>query len=360
MALLCKQRERATALKFEVVGMSPDGKNPHSGASFPWSLRRAHSPHRVCPTNSTLAAKRKSKASAVVAAVGRNNVCRPCRKGPGEDITSRATQVCSTKIEARIQEVARVVPRNNPVTPKWLGTRATLLHQIANGELCAGQRLPAEPELAGTLGVSRATLRDALRSLEDDGFLSRRPGAGTRVVAGPRLKHSLNNNFGVADVIRSMGMTPGTQSLEVHLLGASVEEAQDLKVDVGSPLVVVERVRTADQVPVVFSTSFYAAGDDHASVEQLQDIGEESLYQVLERLSGRAVQYGLGTIAPATAGARLASKLHVAAGTLLMHLRQVDCDEDWAPVMVSSEYYLSEAFEFKVVRRGTRATASSS
>ena len=246
------------------------------------------------------------------------------------------------------------------MTPKWLNTRATLLHQIESGELRAGERLAPEPELASTLGVSRATLRDALRSLEDDGFLSRKPGAGTRVATGPRLSHSLNNNFGVADVIRSMGMIPGTQSLEIHLVDASEEEARDLKIEVGASLMVVERVRTADQVPVVFSTSFYPAGDEPESVEQLQDIGEDSLYQVLERLSGRAVHYGLGTIAPTTVSSRLASKLQVPTGTLLMHLRQVDYDEDWTPVMLSSEYYLSEAFEFKVVRRGTRATPPTS
>lgn len=59
-----------------------------------------------------------------------------------------------------------------------LAIRDKLAQRMSSGGLAAGARLPPEPELAAELGVSRATLREALRSLED-GFVSRRRGAGT-------------------------------------------------------------------------------------------------------------------------------------------------------------------------------------
>src|SRR5262249_22655663 len=57
--------------------------------------------------------------------------------------------------------------------------RDEIAARIASGRLPPGAKLPAEPELAEELGVSRATLREALRSLEEDGFVTRTRGAGT-------------------------------------------------------------------------------------------------------------------------------------------------------------------------------------
>ena len=44
---------------------------------------------------------------------------------------------------------------------------------IVDGTRAPGERLPSEPDLARTLGISRPTLRDALRALEDEGLVRR-------------------------------------------------------------------------------------------------------------------------------------------------------------------------------------------
>jgi GntR family transcriptional repressor for pyruvate dehydrogenase complex len=56
---------------------------------------------------------------------------------------------------------------------------------IALGELGPGDRLPAERELAESLSVSRTSLREALRQLEDKHLIERRPGRGTVVLPPP-------------------------------------------------------------------------------------------------------------------------------------------------------------------------------
>src|SRR5262249_34189872 len=88
--------------------------------------------------------------------------------------------------------------------------RDQLAERIASGTLAPGTRLPPEPRLAEELEVSRATLREALRSLEEDGYVTRRRGAGTYVVGHPRLRNNLDVNFGVTEAIRASAMRPGT------------------------------------------------------------------------------------------------------------------------------------------------------
>src|SRR5918992_38985 len=167
--------------------------------------------------------------------------------------------------------------------------REDLVRRLEAGEWRPSERLPSEPDLAASLGVSRATLRDALRSLEEDGFVTRVQGSGTFVTHRPRLRNNV-------DVV------PG------WLLGD------------GSALL--ERTRTG------------------------------SVYHLLERQLGVVIRQGVATSRPANADAGLAARLQVPAGTLLLYLLQVDYDLDGRPVLLSHEHHLADAFEIAVVRRG--------
>jgi GntR family transcriptional regulator len=245
--------------------------------------------------------------------------------------------------------------------PRWVAVQNALLARIRTGEWPPGGRLPAEPELAIELGVSRATLREALRSLTESGYLERRPGAGTRVVTTqPVLSTSLDNNTGVADIIRSMGMVPGTRSLEFHLAEAPDDVARDLALGDQRTVVVIERVRTADGKPVIWSRHYYPPTESWDEGAMLAGFDNESLYTLLQIRAGISIQYAIATIAPAVADSALADRLAVATGTLLMHFRQIDFDTARRPVILSSEYYRGDAFEFTIFRRGPRAPASSS
>ncbi len=234
------------------------------------------------------------------------------------------------------------------------------MQRIEAGEWRPSDRLPSEPDLAASMGVSRATLRDALRSLEEDGFVTRLQGSGTFVTHRRRMKNNLDANFGVTDLIRSMGMRPGTDGARTFEARATAEEAELLAIPRGSPVRCLERVRTADGQPVVFSVDVIPAGRLRDRLDLLGEVGEGSVYELLERELGAVVRQGVATIRPANADDELAVRLRVPAGTLLLYLLQVDYDLDGRPVLLSHEHHLADAFEIAVVRRGpgpsTKAT----
>jgi GntR family transcriptional regulator len=58
-----------------------------------------------------------------------------------------------------------------------------LLAQIADGTLAIGDRLPTEEQLCADYGLARGTVRRALGRLDELGLISRRPRAGTTVIA---------------------------------------------------------------------------------------------------------------------------------------------------------------------------------
>ncbi|MGH2659822.1 MAG: GntR family transcriptional regulator [Actinomycetota bacterium] len=229
--------------------------------------------------------------------------------------------------------------------------REQLAGRIASGEMAPGSQLPSEPALAANLRVSRATLREALRSLEEEGLVSRTRGAGTFVTHRPHLRNGLDDNFGVTDAIRAAGMEPGTESVTVVEASGSPEEARQLGLQPGHPVVVVERVRTANRRPVVYSRDILprAVVKDPAHLASLSD---GSIYEYLERRLSVVVRYGVARLRPVKADRRIADKLRVIKGALLLYLRQLDFDETEHPVLYSHGYHLADALEFTVARRG--------
>lgn len=230
--------------------------------------------------------------------------------------------------------------------------RESLVRRIEAGEWRPSDRLPSEPALAASMGVSRATLRDALRSLEEDGFVTRVQGSGTFVTHRPRMKNNLDVNFGVTQLIRSMGMRPGSERARTLQRAAGPEEAGLLAIPEGSPLRCLERVRTADGQPVVLSVDMVAEERLGDRPDILEEVGDGSVYRLLERELDIVIRQGVAAIRPANADNALALRLGVPAGTLLLYLRQVDYELDGRPVVLSHEHHLADAFEIAVVRRG--------
>ena len=226
-------------------------------------------------------------------------------------------------------------------------TAAGLRSRIREGEWRPGERLPAEPDLAERVGVSRATLRDAIRVLEQDGYLRRAHGSGTYVTQRPLLRNNLEQNFGVTDLIEEFGMRPGTRERSLREEPADAEVAEGLGVAPGTPVHALRRVRTAGGEPIVLSADFWAP----AVLDPARLDGHRSLYAALQA-AGHGVHHGVARIRPATAEPELAARLNVEPGALLLVLLQIDYDARDGPLIVSREHHLADAFAMTVYRKG--------
>ena len=127
-----------------------------------------------------------------------------------------------------------------------------LKQDIEKGVYKEKEKLPSEFDLAKQLGVSRATLREALRILEEENVIIRRHGVGTFVNAKPMFTSGIEQLNSVTDMIHQAGMKPGT-----IFLSSSTRDPQKRIFVVSHVLLVrklfvIERVRTANGEPVVY------------------------------------------------------------------------------------------------------------
>ena len=227
--------------------------------------------------------------------------------------------------------------------------RDGLRRSVITGSYAPGSRLPNEDALAASFGVSRATIREAVRGLVEEGYLARRQGSGTFVTARPLLRNSLDTNFSYTSYLESTGVRAGRRILGLTTVPASDGVAEQLHLEPGRHVVELRRVRTADDRPAVYSIDHLPA--DVIDAERDGEALGGSLYALLAA-RGHPVRHGEAVVAPASADDELAAILEVEPGTLLQHLQQVDVDGTGRRVLFSLEWHVPDVIELRVYRRG--------
>jgi DNA-binding GntR family transcriptional regulator len=226
-----------------------------------------------------------------------------------------------------------------------------LRQAITGGTFRPGSQLPTESELCEMLGVSRTVVREALRVLEDDGLVARRHGVGTFVRNRPILKN-LNFNFGITEMIESAGLKSGTSHLAIQKENADPEKAEQLRVPQGTPLITVERVRTADGRPVVYSLDTLTESLNQRAAINPEALLTESIYSLLQTSLGNVIEYGIARLLPVAAPRHVTEKLQLPKNAIALYIVQTDYNSLDEPMVYSCEYHLPDAFDFVVWRRG--------
>lgn len=200
-----------------------------------------------------------------------------------------------SRLDRRYAVAGSLIDKNSTV-PLYLQLAEELQDAIQSGSLAPGGRLDSELDIATDLGVSRPTVRRAIQELVDRGLLVRRRGVGTQVVAGPAETGS--RLLSLYDDLSRDRKRPGTQVLSSTTLPATADMAHRLRVQPGSPVVRLYRLRSADGVPLALLENFLPATVAELSLTALRSA---SLYAVL-RGSGVTVK-----VARQKIGARVAT-----------------------------------------------------
>lgn len=119
----------------------------------------------------------------------------------------------------------------------------------------AGDRIPPEAELVGSLGVSRATVRAGLTRLVERGLLERRQGSGTFLVkppAGVKLRNGLERLETYTVHAERLGLVLDSRELRIESVAADFEEAAALELASGTGLVRVSRILLVDGEPAAW------------------------------------------------------------------------------------------------------------
>ena len=233
-----------------------------------------------------------------------------------------------------------VLDRSSPV-PLYFQVARHLEAAIESGDLAVGDRLENEVALAERWGLSRPTMRQAIRHLVDKGLLVRQRGVGTEVVRR-RVQRQVQLTSLYED-LQDSGQEPTTEVLALERVPADKRVAERLGVPPGTEVVHLVRLRRARGVPLAVLLNWLpvpVAGTIPG--DELEDAG---LYACL-RVRGTTVHSAhqrIGARAATTEEARL---LGMRRGSPLLTMERTSFDDRARPIEWGSHVYDARAYSF--------------
>ena len=227
------------------------------------------------------------------------------------------------------------------MVPAYIRIHDAIKKEIDGGVWEIGQRLPSERDLADDYEVSRMTLRQAITLLVEEGILERRVGSGT-YVASHRVQEKMRGTTSFTEIVRSQGKTPSSQLISYQRKTAIETEIQQLQLKATDTVVRMERVRFADNVPLVFEV---------ASIPEklIQSFNQEDITEhFFQTLTDNGYEIGKSqqTIYAKNASERVANYLKVPKNHAVLALTQVSYFTDGRPFEYVHSQYVGDRFEF--------------
>ena len=213
----------------------------------------------------------------------------------------------------------------------------------------AGQRLVSEPELSKQLGVSRATLREAMRTFETQGVIRRRQGSGTYVVGiVPVIDAGLEKLESIETLARRMDLEITVSDLNIEQFEADADSAKGLAVAEKTRLTRIRRVIRADRRPAAYLVDILPE-----SILKPSDLPSDFSGSVLDFLIARGDKLGISraVVGATNAHTDVAKPLEIQRDDVLLKFESQLLDVKNNIVDYSVSYFIPGYFHFHVNRR---------
>lgn len=236
-------------------------------------------------------------------------------------------------------------PRSRPLYQSTTHALAEILRQAEPGTV-----LPSEPRLAKQLGVSRSTLREALRPFEQRGWITRRQGVGTFVAAAPAvIEAGLERLVSIQRLAARQGLQTSMGALKIDRRAPIAEEIEAAGWSASEPVLQIERVILAQDRPVAFLVDTVPARLIPPGELEWQFSG--SVLDWFLRRGHPTPEYSRTEITAVAAAPHVARRLGIQPGEVLLCMQADLYDAGGQVVDRSTSYFLPGPFRFHVVRR---------
>lgn len=237
--------------------------------------------------------------------------------------------------------------KESSLIPLYQQLQEEIKHGIQSGKYKYEEKIPTEPELSEKYGVSRITVRRAVDELCMEGYLVKKQGKGT-FVCRPKLLRKIAQSKevqGFSESCLANHMIPGARVVSRKVSAAKGEEAQFFHIKEKEKVIYIQRVRTADDIPIMLENNFF--NYEKFPFLETADLENASLFQILKENSQIEVSQTVKSTLEVVKAEPYHSKLlDVAVGEPLFYMNAFFADDKGDPIFIGRQYMVGSRYVF--------------
>lgn len=223
------------------------------------------------------------------------------------------------------------VSRNDP-RPLYKQVKSHILDAIESGEIPAQTKISSERELVEELGVSRITIRQAMKELVFQGHLHSQPGKGFYATGHRRGGYELELLRSFTETAHTHGQVPGSRLLGAKIMPAPPTIATSLEIAAACPVIWLKRLRLLDGRPVAIAQDWLAVEKTPGLLALDWTLENRSLYAEIRTRYGLRPHHGVTVLSATLATPEECQLLDLVAPAAVLCVEQIASDAAGQPI----------------------------
>ena len=239
-----------------------------------------------------------------------------------------------------------IASRAEDASPLYYRVKSVLEERIRSGRLAPRSQLPSETDLCEEFGVSRGTVREALRELVSAGLIDRHHGKGSFVSSEPVFGSPPMKYTGLLEELYDQVTKVEVRSVEIDVAAGPPAVLRALALDPGTPLTIVYRNRYLDNQPFAYTINFLPTDiGEHIKIAALR---KYPLLRLLEQDLGIKIDSAEQSMRATLAEAETAKQLSVPFASPLMFAERLYFASRDKPLYIAQSFYRADRYQFTV------------
>ncbi len=232
---------------------------------------------------------------------------------------------------------------SNSIRPLYQQLHDIILRKIQEDEYRVGEKIPSEEQIMEIYGVSRVTVRNAIKLLVEENLLVKKHGKGT-FVAMPVYVEKMSAGGSFTESGLQMKKIPTTQIISIERRPARKTISRHLGISEGTEIIKIKRLRLLDGEPAIFEVDSFRIDCDF--LEKI-DLSDTSLLNILNNYGLKPVYFD-NTIEIALADDELSDLLKVEHEEPLVKINQTVLGESNETIYFNEQLIKSDVYKVAI------------